>query len=345
MNYIGSKLSLIDFISNSISSTLADFKENVSNLTMADLFAGTGSVGTLFKKKGFNVISNDIQHYSYVTNKHYIENTGLILPNKESTELFEHLDSMKGTEGYIFNNYSLGGTQGQEHERLYFSDENAMKCDAMRMELERLLTNKEISEGMYYYALASLLNAIDKVANTASVYGAFLKSLKKSAQKTMELKPLEIVDGTKDYKVFNDDINSVIKQIQGDVLYLDPPYNERQYCANYHMLETISKYDNPTIKGKTGLRDYVSQKSAFCSSRTVESAFENLIKDSNFRYIFLSYNNEGLMSLDTIREIMSDFGEYRAYTQDYRRFKADKTNNRKHKADSTIEYLHCLVKK
>ncbi len=345
MNYIGSKLSLMDFISNSIMSTIISRNEKQSDLTFADLFAGTGTVGMDFKKKGYNVVSNDIQYYSFVTNKHYIENTGLILPNKESSELFGYLQSLKGQEGYIFANYSLGGTSGTSEERMYFSDENAMKCDAIRIELEKLLRNKDISEGMYYYALASLLNSIDKVANTASVYGAFLKKLKKSAQKLMELKPLEIINGDKEYKVFNDDINSLIKKISGDVLYLDPPYNERQYCANYHMLETIARYDNPSIKGKTGLRDYSSQKSAFCSSKTVATAFEDLIKNANFRYIFLSYNNEGLMPLDTIQDIMSGYGEYRAYTQDYKRFKADKDENRTHVASSTTEYLHCLVKR
>lgn len=345
MNYIGSKFSLMDFIRDSILSTLSSFNEDRRNLTFADLFAGTGAVGTVFKKSGFNVISNDIQHYSYVTNKHYIENTDIVLPNKESNELFNYLQSLKGQEGYIFENYSLGGTAGTANERMYFSDDNAKKCDAIRNELENLLKNKEISEGIYYYALASLLNAIDKVANTASVYGAFLKKLKKSAQKTMELKPLEIVNGDKQYKVFNEDINTLIKSINGDVLYLDPPYNQRQYCANYHMLETISKYDNPIIKGKTGLRDYTMQKSAFCSSKTVSTTFDELIRDANFRYVFLSYNNEGLMPLNTIREIMGGYGEYRVYNQEYRRFKADKDKNRNHTANKTTEYLHCLIKK
>ena len=114
-----------------------------------------------------------------------------------------------------------------------------------------------------------MINSIDKHANTASVYGAFLKSLKKSAVKDFELELLPIIDGNKDGKVYNEDINILIKKIKGDILYLDPPYNARQYSANYHLLETISKYDNPIIKGKTGLRDYSNQKSKFCSKSQV----------------------------------------------------------------------------
>lgn len=154
-----------------------------------------------------------------------------------------------------------------------------------------------------------------------------------------------IIDGPEDGIVYNEDINQLIKNIKGDVLYLDPPYNARQYCANYHILETISKNDNPMIKGKTGLRDYSEQKSDFCSKRTVETAFENLIFDAKFKYIFLSYNNEGIMSLDTIKSIMSKYGEYKVVTTEYRRFKADKEGNRNHKASSMVEYLHCLIKK
>lgn len=347
MNYIGSKLSLIDFITNTIISTVSEKEKNIkpTEMTMADLFAGTGVVGIAFKKKGLDIIANDIQAYSYVLNKHYIENTHKVLDRKKCNDLLQQLKSLTGEQGFIYNNYSLGGTQGSDNERMYFTDDNALKCDAIRSEIEQLYKKGQISSSEYYYALACLLKAIDKVANTASVYGAFLKNFKKSALKPLELKPLEIIRGSGKYRVYNDDVNKIITEIKGDILYLDPPYNQRQYCANYHMLETIALYDNPTISGKTGLRNYADQKSEFCSSRTVKEAFESLIRNANFKYIFLSYNNEGLMSLDTIKNIMERYGEYTVFTQRYQRFKADKSENRNHKADSTIEYLHCLIKK
>ena len=95
----------------------------------------------------------------------------------------------------------------------------------------------------------------------------------------------------------------------------------------------------------TGLRDAGEQKSEFCSKRTVEQAFEDLISNAKFKYIFLSYNNEGLMPLGTIKQIMEKYGQYSVYTKNYRRFKADKDENRNIAANETIEYLHCLVKK
>ncbi|MFI3227202.1 MAG: DNA adenine methylase [Clostridia bacterium] len=334
MNYIGSKLSLMDFLQNSIYD-ITEYSKG-DHFVFADLFAGTGIVGAKFKENGCKVISNDIQHYSYVLSKHYIENNSPI-----DTNLLDYLNNLEGIDGFIYNNYCAGSGS----ERNYFSDYNGRKCDAIRQEIESLYIQSEINDSQYYYFLASLINSIDKYANTASVYGAFLKHIKKSAERKFKLELLPIVDGPKDGVVHNEDINHLIKNIEGDVLYLDPPYNARQYCANYHILETISRYDNPLIKGKTGLRDYTKQKSDFCSKRTVETAFENLIADAKFKFIFLSYNNEGLMSLDTIKSIMSKYGEYKVLTTDYRRFRADKQENRNHKASSTVEYLHCLVKR
>jgi len=344
MNYIGSKFSLLEFIENSINNILSKNNETKSpnKIIFADLFAGTGCVGGYFKSLGYSIIANDIQYYSYVITKHMIENNGN-LDKDRMIVLIEELNNVNGIEGFIYNNYTFEGTKGQEFRRMYFTADNAKKCDAIRQKLEEWLRIQYINENEYYFLLGSLINSIDRCANTASVYGAYLKKFKASALKPMKLIPLPYTIGHVDCKVYNEDINTLIKKVKGDILYLDPPYNERQYCANYHILETIAKNDNPIIKGKTGLRDYQSQKSDFCVKSKVCDAFENLIKNANFKYIFLSYNNEGLMTLDQIEKIMSKYGDYSLYTQEYRRFKAD--NNRNNKATTTIEYLHCLVKR
>ena len=344
MNYIGSKYSLIDFLEDSIQKTLDRCGEErrPADMVFADLFAGTGVVCGSFKKSGFSIIANDIQYYSYVITKHMIENNGN-LDKTRCARLIGELNALDGVEGFIFRNYTFEGTEGQQYRRMYFSEYNAKKCDAIRIEIERWLDGGYIDEHEYYFLLGSLLNSIDKYANTASVYGAYLKTMKKSALKKMELTPLPIMQGSVACKVYNTDASELIKQISGDILYLDPPYNARQYCTNYHMLETIARYDNPHIKGKTGLRDYEEQKSVFCNKKKAAEAFEELIKNAKFKYIFLSYNNEGLMPFDVIEKIMRKYGEYGVFTQTYRRFKADSARNCK--SDSTLEYLHCLVKK
>ncbi len=351
MNYIGSKLSLLKFLEESINKVV-----DKNSRVFCDLFAGTGAVGAYFKKKGYSVIANDLQYYSYILNKHYIENhrvlkfDGLvdIIPELKNIKLSErkdavcdYLSDITVVNGFIFKNYCPGGTKGKKEQRQYFSDENGKKCDAIRQKIENWKIKKAITGGEYYFLLASLIESIDKCANTASVYGAFLKQIKKSARKIFTLKPAELIINDQNHRVYNKDINKLIKTVKGDVLYLDPPYNQRQYATNYHVLETIAKYDNPSIHGKTGLRDYEDQKSAYCSRVQVKKTFKDLIDNANVRYIFLSYNNEGLMTPEDIKEIMGTRGKYGFFTQKYNRFKADK--GRIYKAKNTVEFLHYVI--
>lgn len=331
MNYIGSKYKLSDFISSSVKSIVGD---DLSDKIFCDLFAGTGVVGRNFKKEVKKVISNDMEFYSYVLNKNYIENHEFL----DNEIYIKELNETNGEEGFIFNEYSENG----KANRLYFSEHNGKKIDAIRTKIEFWKTEKKISSALYYFLLASLLESADKVANTASVYGAFLKKIKKTAQKELILEPAIFEINSHSHEVYNEDSNILIKKIEGDILYLDPPYNAREYGANYHLLNTIAKYDNFTPKGKTGLRDY--SKSAFCKKKEVEKSFDDLIKNANFKYIFLSYNNEGIMSSETIKKILSNYGKYDLLTTEYQRFRADKKENRNHKASSTTEYLHILEK-
>lgn len=354
MNYIGSKLSLLKFLEESINKVAG----KTSNRVFCDLFAGTGIVGSYFKKKGYKIIANDIQYYSYVLNRHYIGNHKELtfskllkeIPKLKKIEIkdrkdfvCDYLSRLKGEKGFIYKNYCLGGTKRLKEPRQYFSDENGMRCDAIRQKIEKWKKQKLITNNEYYFLIASLVESIDRKANTASVYGAFLKQLKKTAQTSLVLKPAELIINEQDHKVLNEDINTVIDKVKGDILYLDPPYNQRQYATNYHLLETIARYDNPKIYGKTGLREYQKEKSLYCSRVQVKKAFKDLILKAEVKYIFLSYNNEGLMTLNDIKEIMSLRGQYNYFTQKYNRFKADKSKNRKYKADKTVEYLHFVV--
>lgn len=331
MNYIGSKNKLSSFIKKSIQETV---EKDISNLVFCDLFAGTGIVGRTFKPMVKQVIANDVEQYSYVLNKNYIGNYQGLNCDKQ----IEFLNNLEGIEGFVFNNYSENGKENRQ----YFSSENGKKIDAIRLQIELWKSNSEISNNEYYFLLATLIESADKVANTASVYGAYLKKIKKSAQKALFLKPAKFEITKNEHQVFNEDSNKLIKKIEGDILYLDPPYNARQYGANYHILNTIALYDSFKPKGKTGLRDYY--KSSYCKKGEVKEAFADLIKNAKFKYIFLSYNNEGLMTKNEVENIMKFYGKYSLKTKNYQRFKADKTENRNHKATATVEYLHILEK-
>ncbi|MGB1017878.1 MAG: DNA adenine methylase [Chitinophagales bacterium] len=332
MNYIGSKNKLSSFIKDAVYKTVG---EDLSEKIFCDLFSGTGIVSRNFKGEVKQVISNDLEYYSYVLIRNSIGNNKAI---KDADKLLEKLNNLKQKKGFIYINYCKAG----HGDRQYFSDENGKKIDAIRQEIEVWKKAEKIDENTYFFLLASLLESADKVANTASVYGAYLKHIKKSAAKILELKAANFELSKNENKVFNKNSNDLIKEIKGDILYLDPPYNARQYGANYHILNTIALYDKFEPKGKTGLREY--NKSKYCSKVTVHSEFEDLIKNADFKYIFLSYNNEGLMSVEAIETIMKKYGSYQLVSKAYQRFKADKTENRNHVADKTEEFLHILTK-
>lgn len=331
MNYIGSKHTLSEFIYKTVTKKCG---ADLFQFAFCDLFAGTGIVGRTFKGKAKQIIANDVEYYSYVLNRNYIGN------NKPFAyeSYIEELNTLPGIKGFIYENYAAGGSGN----RNYFTAENGQKIDAIRQKINQWKTEGEINEDQYFFLIASLLESADKVANTASVYGAFLKHIKKTAEKPLVLIPALFELTENPHRVYCEDSNQLINKIEGDILYLDPPYNARQYGANYHLLTTIAKYDTFVPQGKTGLRNYY--KSDWCRKGAVLNSFEELIKNANFKYIFLSYNNEGLMSEIQVKTIMEKYGNYELAKKKHRRFKADKTENRNHKASSTYEYLHILEK-
>ena len=342
MNYIGSKYSILSYIDE----VIEDFTESKKNIVFCDIFAGTGVVSKYFKEKGYNIIANDIQYFSYATLKGLIENSDELKFEKlakKHIDPFVCLNGLNGKKGFIYKNYSMGGTKKKEYQRQYFSDDNAKKIDAARIKIEKWKKKQVITEGEYYYLIACLIEAADKVANTASVYEAFLKELKKSAQKPIIIEPLELIFKNKKYKIYNEDSKDLIRKIKGDILYIDPPYNSRKYDTNYHILETIALYDNPEIKGKTGLRVEDTKRSNYCIKDKAAIELDDLIKNANFKYILLSYNDEGIVSSKEIKDIMSKYGTYKKYEKRHKRYKAD--NTRDYKKDYTIEYIHCLEKK
>jgi adenine-specific DNA-methyltransferase len=331
LNYIGSKYRLSPFITEAIETHAGPLKGK----TFAEIFGGTGAIARQLKTKVKKVIVNDTEPYAFALLKHYIGNHQPV----DADSCLDSLNKLKGDEGFIFKHYCLGGGTG----RNYFTDTNGKKIDAIRKKIGAWRKKKTIDEHTYYCLLASLIEAADKVANTASVYGAYLKQIKKSAQQEMKLvsMPYELTKNA--HEVYSEDANALVRKISGDVLYLDPPYNARQYGANYHLLNTIALYDDFEPQGKTGLRPGYF-KSDYCRSSTVANAFEDLLGNAQFKHIFISYNNEGLLPEAALKRICEKFGKYDLIRRKYQRFKADKTEARNHTATETEEHLHVLVK-
>lgn len=324
MNYIGSKQKLAPWIKEVVDSV---YRGKLDNAVFADIFAGTGQVARYFKKHVKKVITNDLESYSFILNSHYIGNTSSI----ESIQI-----TNQSKIGVISKQFSEIG----DMKRKYFTKENAQLIDGIRDSIEKLLISRKITKEQYYWLMASLIEAADSVANTASIYGAYLKEYKKTALKTLNFKlvPYEIT-GQKN-EVYQMDANELVKKISGDILYLDPPYNARQYGANYHVLNKIIENKNFKSDKITGLTDY--NKSNYCKKDKVFETFENLICEAKFKYIFISYNNEGLIEEKEFENMLKKYGEYSLYKKEYKRFKADA--KRPNQSPTTFEHLHVLIK-
>lgn len=323
MNYIGSKLSLLPFLEKSIKEAVGDISDKI----FFDLFAGTGVVANHFNGLVKTVIANDTEIYSYILNCNLLKNY-----TEPGFENFDLLNYLEPVEGFIWKYYSPAGG------RLYFTEDNAKKIDAVRKYL--------FSEVHTFFSVvqlsAALIEAADKVANTTSVYGAYLKKFQSTSIKPFTLKPIIAKKSFSENYVFRRKAEEIIDTIKTDILYMDPPYNHRQYGANYHLLNTLVSVKEFIPQGITGLPENYN-KSVFCSKRTVEKAFVDIIEKTKAEHVFLSYNNEGLLSLNTIEKIMKKFGDYSVFSTDYKTYKADSKRN--NKSISTIEYLHYLHKK
>ncbi len=317
MNYIGSKKHLLDFIETTVKKEVGF----IENKVFCDLFAGTGEVGGHFKTKVKKVIANDIEPYAYTLIYNKIKNSSTYDLNKIVYE---------PKEGFIYKNYAL--------KRSYFSKQNAKKIDGLRKSIEKSFTSKQLNEDEYYFCLASLIFSADRVANTTGVYGSYLKKLKFMAKSEMKFLPHMFKKSDKKHEVYNQDANKLIKTIKGDILYLDPPYNHRQYGLNYHILNTIVKNEEFIPRGKSGFDDYI--RSDYCKITKVTKALDNLISEAKFKYIFLSYSNDGILDKISIEKIMSKYGSYSVKKFVHPRYRTSKKSKKGH----VVEYLHVVKK-
>lgn len=306
MRYIGGKTKILPYLEEFLSSKVP--LDTSCSLEFLDLFGGTGVVGRHFKKN-FKVMTNDNMYFSYVLSK------GSVIPNKPPMflglkdngvkEPLEYLNNISGLKGFIAKNYASELGKG----RMYFTQENAMKIDAVRQEINKWLADDWINQNEFDYLLSTLIEAVPFISNTTGTYGAYLKHWDKRALKKLSLTHPVLYDNNQHNSAFNKTAEILTKNIAIDICYIDPPYNGRQYTSNYHVLETIAKYDSPKIKGVTGIRDFdEGQASNFCKKRMAFKAFEQVIGQINCKHLIVSYSSDGLLSKAQITELLLKYG-------------------------------------
>jgi adenine-specific DNA-methyltransferase len=343
LNYIGSKFQLLDWLDESIKTQTG--WASLAGKRIADLFAGTGIVSHHFRNQGATVLSNDAELYSSIivhafTRSVYTDRckeTLLALQN----ELTESKHST--TFGFVTTHYS----PHNGNERKFFTVDNAQRIDYLRARIEDVKSAHTDDE--YKFILASLLISADAVSNVPAVYGCYLKAFKSKATKQLALQPIHTMTtpSSDDSRTTNSDVlnTTFLQSFESDIVYLDPPYNERQYSKNYFPLNIIAKtptqlMTEPPLKGKTGIPTDCFL-SAFCrKGAAVENAFETLFRELKTQWIFLSYNSESIVSKDKMLTLMQKYGTATVIERDYKRFKSFEYNN-----DVDIkEYLFCLRK-
>lgn len=322
MRYLGGKSRLAPAIHELIVSKAP----RATNVT--DLFAGSGALSSYMKQQGFAVTTNDVLYFSYALARGSLALNRVPDFRKLSSYLGESPVAYLNTaplptpdaSQFVRLNYSPDSTP----PRMYLTETNSLRIDFVRQTLNDWRQQSLVTESEYFYLLAALLAAVPRVSNITGTYGAFLKYWDARATESISLDLHDVYDNKQRNRSYNSDAEELLKRISGEVLYLDPPYNSRQYLPNYHVLETIARYDNPVVAGVTGQRQGQQTRSDFCSKVTAEAALRGVLEAAQFEHIVLSYNNEGVIAPARLEEVLRDFaapGTYELRTIPYRRYK------------------------
>jgi adenine-specific DNA-methyltransferase len=333
VRYIGNKTKLLRFIGGVLR------KRGIKPGLAVDPFSGTASVGRYLKSRQFRVVAGDLMEYAYVLAKAYVETTHLPadLPVR-----IKQLNRLEPRAGFFTTNFSAPA-------RMYFTESNAARIDAIRSQIHTWEQDGEIDATVAHLLVAALIEAGDRVANTTGVYAAYVKSWQPNAVRPLELRTPRIIDGNGCYAYRSDALELVANLEAFDLLYLDPPYNSRQYAGYYHIPELIAMgwfQELPVLRGKTGLLPDRDKRSDWSRRAKCEAALEELVASARCKHIVMSYNAEGLISEDAIERIFKTYGiagSYQKFTHEYRRYRSDADGeNRRYSGDRVKEHLYCV---
>lgn len=337
MRYLGNKESIL----NEIIELLRAKDLLNQRLTFFDAFCGTGTVSNGLKNY-YNIILNDnlklatsFSHGRIISQLCNFQNLGF--------NPIEYFNNNRETRiGFFSMNYAPALSR-----RMYFNDYNAGRIDYFRWQIEEWKNNHLINNNEYKYLLSCLLESVSKVANVAGVYGAYLKTWDPRAVKDIIFLSVETFASDNNPLIiaeYNNNLVDIIKDVNCDILYLDPPYTKNKYSVQYHILETLIRNDNPEIRGVTGGRTLENVSDNWSRPYYVEVEFEKVIKETTARYIILSYSSDGIMSKEFISNVLKRYGYAKTFElreipyKKYRNFKT--TSN-----DDHYEYLFFIEKK
>ena len=320
--------------------------------TIADLMCGTASVCKALREAEYNVIANDVMTYSYhharvalyissppqfssasTFIEKYSKNGArdMLPPATRYEEMLNALNNVSSRKGYFHQEFSPNGIpKNGNSPRRYFTSENAMKIDGIRAAITELAADGTITALEHSLLLHDLIMATNDIANIAGTYGHYLSKFVGRAKEPLYLYPTWFTqianNGT--HLVLQGYAEAVADQIKCDLCYIDPPYIKRQYAANYHVLETLARGDEPEAIGLSGLRPWRDQYSDFCTKTKIREAFRQIIMKVCCDNFLISYSEDGLLAITQLTELLSEFGEVDVRKFTNKRFKSNTSDAR-----------------
>lgn len=305
IKYLGSKRVLIP--------ALSQIAELSGAKTALDMFTGTTRVAQAFKKIGIFTTANDIASYSKVLSDCYIATDSENVDQNEIKKILLDLAATPPQSGYFTETFC-------EKSR-FFQPKNGARIDAIRERIEQEFCDSSL----YPVLLTSLLEAADRVDSTTGVQMAFLKQWAPRSYNDLELRTPVLLAGAG--ATLQSDANKLATQMEPysyDLIYLDPPYNQHRYFTNYHIWETLVRWDKPESYGvaqkRVDARDKAT-KSVYNRKREMPPALFELIQTLNTETLVLSYNNESWVDFDALfTAIATRYEDAVALTFDYKRY-------------------------
>ena len=312
--YLGNKFRITRFIREIVDEHCPGVE------SFADIFSGTGSVSYAFRDK--KLILNDFLYSNYLANLAWFSP--------------EHFDSDKLSS--LISSYNAfecndDNYMSENFSDTYFSRENCRRIGFIREDIEKRYRKGSINMREKAILVVSLLYAMDRIAATCGHYDAWREHADLSA--VLELRMLDADDmNNPDNSVFSEDANVLVRRIKADAVYIDPPYNSRQYSDAYHLLENVARWEKPEVSGKARKMDRKGIKSLY-STTEAEHVFADLIANIDAKYILLSYNNmhekgdkrsNAKISDEAILSALSKRGEVSVYSTSHKAFSAGKSN-------------------
>lgn len=303
IKYLGSKRQLIPWIVDAIN------KHCEKHSSVLDLFSGTSRVGFALKQQGFQVEANDHNLFAYHIAKCYVECDLEDLP-ENFPQIIEHLNGLEGKPGFFTENYSI--------KARFFHPDNGAKIEAIRNEIDKLDVNEKIRSLL----LVSLMEAADRIDSTCGIQMAYLKSWAKRASNPLSLRiPKLAPKGLRPSRAHWLDAVEASAQIKCDTTYLDPPYNQHNYRSNYHIWETLVRFDEPEVYGTVNKRiDCQTQKSDFNSKKKFKLTLKAVLDGLKSRHIIMSFSNEGFIDGEDLEDLLSTYGKVTILGTDYKRY-------------------------